>query len=221
VLLSACLGLQAPVVQARNTDGFDDSWAYTAQSRMDDAERFKDCEELMVSCVRCNKTSPFCGVFRDGCSTGLVCGNSECNALYFGRQSARDCYYYLSSRITLLVRKCLHRYYECWLVCDDPACGKRSMQQFLAGLACVEDCHGRMVQEYDEAMLHNQLKKIESLVNYQKQNIKRQGDPELARLVNACYLFFRTFCSLRSTILAVRRIYLRNISKCTECYLNI
>jgi DNA polymerase alpha subunit A len=35
--------------------------------------------------------------------------------------------------VTLLVRACLRRYYECWLVCDDPSCGRRTMQQSVKG----------------------------------------------------------------------------------------
>ena len=37
------------------------------------------------------------------------------------------------------------------------------MQQSLRGLACTDDCHGRMVQEYSEATLHTQLKYLEAL----------------------------------------------------------
>ena len=37
------------------------------------------------------------------------------------------------------------------------------MQQSLRGLACTDDCHGRMVQEYTEASLHTQLKYLEAL----------------------------------------------------------
>ena len=48
-------------------------------------------------------------------------------------RSALDCYCYLTNRLTLLVRACQRRYYECWLVCDDPSCGRRTMQQSVKG----------------------------------------------------------------------------------------
>ena len=48
-------------------------------------------------------------------------------------RGAADCYSYLSNRVTVLVRACLRRYYECWLVCDDPSCGRRTMQQSVKG----------------------------------------------------------------------------------------
>lgn len=37
------------------------------------------------------------------------------------------------------------------------------MQQSARGLACSEDCHGRMVQAYGDTALHTQLKYLEAL----------------------------------------------------------
>jgi hypothetical protein len=42
-------------------------------------------------------------------------------------------YTYLSNRADLLVRECVKNYYDCWLVCDDRACARRTMQQASAG----------------------------------------------------------------------------------------
>lgn len=42
-------------------------------------------------------------------------------------------YTYLSNRADLLVRECVKKYYDCWLVCDDRACNRRTMQQASAG----------------------------------------------------------------------------------------
>ncbi len=78
-------------------------------------------------------------------------------------RDASDCYSYLSNRVTLALRQFVKRYYDCWMICDDPTCSRRTMQQSVSGLNCTEDCHGRMIQEYDESVLHNQLKYFESL----------------------------------------------------------
>ena len=72
------------------------------------------------------------------------------------------------------MRQSVRRYYDCWLVCDDPTCKRRTMQQSVSGLNCTEDCHGRMIQEYDEAALHNQLKYIESLFDVSRSLRKRK-----------------------------------------------
>jgi DNA polymerase alpha subunit A len=66
------------------------------------------------------------------------------------------------------------RYYDCWLVCDDPSCGRRTTQQSVRGFNCTENCHGRMVQEYDEAALHTQLKCLESLFDVSRLQAKKK-----------------------------------------------
>jgi hypothetical protein len=43
--------------------------------------------------------------------------------MYYYRNEA-DCYCYISNRVTLLVRQCVKRYYDSWLVCDDHTCGR-------------------------------------------------------------------------------------------------
>lgn len=93
-------------------------------------------------------------------------------------RTAAECYCYLSNRITLLVRDCLRRYYDCWLVCDDHTCGRRTMQQSVRGLNCTANCHGRMVQEYDETMLHNQLKSLEALFDVPRMQAKKELDED-------------------------------------------
>jgi DNA Polymerase alpha zinc finger len=42
-------------------------------------------------------------------------------------------YCYFSNRVTALVRQCVKKYYDCWLICDDNSCGRRSMQQASKG----------------------------------------------------------------------------------------
>jgi hypothetical protein len=79
-------------------------------------------------------------------------------------RNAANCYAYLCNRLTLGIRECVKRYYDCYLVCDDPSCRKRTMQLTLKGLSCFESgCNGRMKQEYDETKLHNQLQYYEAL----------------------------------------------------------
>ena len=41
------------------------------------------------------------------------------------------------------------------------------------GFACTEDCHGRMIQEYDESSLHTQLKYLESLFDVPRLQSKK------------------------------------------------
>ena len=166
-ILSEQLGLDATKyarMSNRNDDNYDDGWGFTPKSAQEDSERFKACNPLMVTCLSCNVNQKFSGVLSEqtGCS-GLICQNSQCREDFFGLKSDLDCYGYLSNLVTLATRKHLRQYYECFLVCDDPACRRRTQQQSAAGLRCLGDCHGRMIQEYDAEALHTQLKYFESL----------------------------------------------------------
>lgn len=60
----------------------------------------------------------------------------------------------MHNQMTLVVRRCLQRYYACWMVCDDRVCGRRTMRQSVRGAACTaEHCHGRMIQVHSSLLL--------------------------------------------------------------------
>jgi DNA Polymerase alpha zinc finger len=126
-------------------DDQDESWGFTPRCLMEDSERFKECEQLLLQCKACQSQQPFTGpVTESGGKNGLSC--SSCGVMYWGRRlvlpfryptplislqtpcppyrSPSDLYCYISNRVTLLVRKCVSQYYDCWLRCDDPVCGR-------------------------------------------------------------------------------------------------
>jgi len=82
----------------------------------------------------------------------------------------------MSNRVAMLVRECVKRYYDCYLVCDDHTCSRRTTQQSVLGYACTENCHGRMIQEYTDADLHTQLKYLETLFDYNRTISKKKGE---------------------------------------------
>lgn len=106
-------------------------------------------------------------------NNNILCCN-HCHSMYYGRMNGRDCYCYLSNCITLLVRNCMKQYYDSWLVCDDTSCGRRTRQQSIRGNQCTDDCHGSMIPEYNELMLHNQLSYLESLFDIHRMMMKKQ-----------------------------------------------
>jgi len=165
---------------------------------MEDAERFKSCIKLTCVCSSCGADEPFAGALGDTTSaskatakvnaastSGLNC--PSCGAMYLGRSGPADCYSYLSNRVTLLVRECVKKYYDCWLTCDDSSCKRHTMQQSVLGYACTEDCHGRMALDYTEQELHTQLKYLESLFDLKSACDKRAEaslDPKILSDVN-------------------------------------
>ena len=102
------------------------------------------------------------------------------------------CFFHLSNRLTMLMRECLRRYYDYWLVCDDHGCGRRTMQQSVRGLACTGDCHGRMMEEYSAKDLYTQMKYLETLFDIPRMKSKRDLDDR--RYVNSLYGAFFSWC---------------------------
>jgi len=178
-IISQHLGLDSSKysMKTRNDDG-DDEWGFTPKCLIDDSERFKECTPLLLTCTSCDEMNVFPGVFgKDGCGSGLYCVN--CGSAFWGRRNGADCYCYISNAISLLIRQCERRYYECYLVCDDATCGRRTLQQSVMGYSCTENCHGRMIPEYDDHSLHTQLKYCESLFDFCRATQKRESKTEL------------------------------------------
>ena len=167
------LGLDAAKYAPRSAgDELDtEGWGFTPKSRLEDSERFRDCDKLTCLCKSCEKDVEFSGVFSKDGTSGLKC--QECGTNYFGRMHVKDCYSHISNRVTLLVNKMVSKYYNYWLKCDDPTCGRRTRQQSVRGNACTEDCHGRMVAEYSDEMLYTQLKYLETLFDVKRSCKKR------------------------------------------------
>lgn len=174
-IISERLGLDASKYARASAgdDAQDDAWGFTPQCQLEDSERFKGCVPLVVVCSSCNKECSVRSVM-DLQEGGTLLNCSQCGSLYFGRNSASDVFCYLSNRITLLVRDCVRKYYDCWLICDDPSCGQRTMQQ---SVVCTADnCHGRTKQEFDELALHTQLKYLESLFDVKRYQARKSVD---------------------------------------------
>jgi hypothetical protein len=48
------------------------------------------------------------------------------------------------------------------------------MQQPMRGNACTGDCHGRMVQEYDEKQLYTQMKYLETMFDVRRMKVQQK-----------------------------------------------
>lgn len=162
------MGLDSSKYANRKTDdNAEEEWGFIPRSQIDDSIRFAKCEKLMCKCPVCKVESAFSGVLNASSeSSGLSC--VSCGAMNYGRATPRDCFIYLSNRITIIVRSHIKKYYDAWLVCDDHTCGCRTRQQSVVGNICIMNCHGRLVPEYDAEMLHTQLKYIETLFDVER-----------------------------------------------------
>ncbi len=80
----------------------------------------------------------------------------------------------LTAQLASQIRQHTSRYYANWLVCDDPACGNRTRTMRVYGHRCLgprglgTGCTGRMVPEYGEKALYEQLLYLQALFDVER-----------------------------------------------------
>jgi len=56
--------------------------------------------------------------------------------------------YSVAAQLTAEIRRHIARYYEFWLLCDEPSCRNRTRQMSVYGKTCImAHCHGMMLPE--------------------------------------------------------------------------
>jgi DNA polymerase alpha subunit A len=100
---------------------------------------------------------------------GFVCPNQACNAAIP--------LFAVNAQLESQIRKHLTRYYDNWLLCDEPACATRTRQMNVYGKRClITGCRGQMSQEYNDKMLYNQLLYYDMLFDIEKTKSKAKDD---------------------------------------------
>jgi DNA polymerase alpha subunit A len=126
------------------------------ESQMPDEIRFRDCARLSLRCRKCKTSSVFEGLVSSSKNVtpqGLSC--ATCSAPIPNLS--------VVAQVEAAIRAQTARYYEGWLVCDDPSCGNRTRQMSVYGGKCLgpkglaTGCLGRMRYEYSERDMYNQL----------------------------------------------------------------
>ncbi|KAI9824324.1 MAG: hypothetical protein M1819_000884 [Sarea resinae] len=183
VHLAECLGLDTRKYQISSSSAQQQEVIFPLESQIPDEIRFKDAARLTLRCRYCKESIPFDGLATSHavCTRdGLVCPNSACarplSILSVGAQ------------IEAHIRSHTAAYYAGWLVCDDPSCGNRTRQMSVYGHRCLgprglgHGCLGRMVYEYSEKQLYNQLLYFQGLwdVDKAKSKIAKTGSSAAA-----------------------------------------
>ncbi|KAI9912451.1 hypothetical protein PsorP6_006539 [Peronosclerospora sorghi] len=195
--LAHCLGLDtAKFSHAANYCGEENDGADAIPSVLqNDADRFKDCVPLEITCDRCKMASAFPGVFStsekdNAVSSGLLC--PVCKADFWGFDQegiygnvGDDLQAVLSNRLHVATREATKKYYEAWTVCSDVTCKTRTQKQSLRGngnICSAAGCRATVTLEYPDRALYTQLKYFESLFDVERaqKKIQEQND----RLVN-------------------------------------
>ncbi|KAK3944235.1 putative dna polymerase [Diplogelasinospora grovesii] len=180
--LAENLGLDMRRYANANTDGSNGGGGaqdkiYPLESQIPDSVRFQNCSRLSLRCRVCKQSMLWEGLLGGGVERitagGIVC---QCGAV-LGTLS-------VIAQVEAAIRAQTARYYEGWLVCDDPSCGLRTRQMSVCGgsrclgakgLANGDGCAGRMRYEYSERDIYNQLMYYGSLFDVKKAKERAKG----------------------------------------------
>ncbi|KAK4985361.1 DNA-directed DNA polymerase alpha catalytic subunit pol1 [Elasticomyces elasticus] len=178
-LLAECLGLDTSKYRVSTASGANNSETeiFPLESQIPDSVRFKGCSPFSLLCLGCRHFCHYRGLHpiqADGDATpmasltnaGLACPRQGCNKAMSNLA--------VVAQLESQLRQHTARYYEAWLVCDDPACGNRTRQMSVYGHRCLgpkglgHGCLGRMSFEYSEKQLYNQLLFLQSVFDVDK-----------------------------------------------------
>ena len=206
VRLAECLGLDVRKYQINNSSsaGAKETDIFPLESQIPDVVRFANTARLGLRCRACGEASVYEGLVTsmDMCThQGLVCARKDCRKPF----SVLSIVAQLESQIRMQTAK----YYEGWLVCDDPSCGNRTRQMSVYGHRCLgprgraEGCPGRITYEYSEKQLYNQLLYYASLWDADKAKTaaSKETNGEKRESLMALVEFNRTrFATLKGVV---------------------
>ncbi|KAL8720631.1 MAG: hypothetical protein Q9225_002531 [Loekoesia sp. 1 TL-2023] len=128
------------------------------ESQIPDEVRFKDCARFSLRCRHCRNSFVFEGLvpnLQHIDAEGITCPAEGCGKVFTTLT--------IASQLEHSIRLSTSRYYDAYLICDDPSCGMRTRQMSVYGHRCLgprgraEGCLGRMRYEMGEREMYNQL----------------------------------------------------------------
>ncbi|KDQ26754.1 hypothetical protein PLEOSDRAFT_1105655 [Pleurotus ostreatus PC15] len=158
-------------------------------AQISDQERYKDATPFMVKCRGCKGQVAYAPMYERSASILQPAGPS-CPACSFTFSIPS-----LLCQLEHQIRAHISKYYEGWLVCDDPTCDNRTRMMSVYGKRCLRSgCRGNVGFEYSDAALYNQLRYYAFLFDSKKalqaapKSIKQDELKNLAA-TNAEFLF--------------------------------
>jgi DNA polymerase alpha subunit A len=178
--LADCLGLDTSKYRVSTVSGDSnaDAEIQPLESQILDSIRFKDASPLLLRCRSCKAICTFHSILPAATESpeerptgvvshdGITCPSESCKATMSNLS--------VVAQLDCQVKQHVAKYYQGWLVCDDPACGLRTRQIRVYGHRCLGPkglgygCSGRMKFEYTEKMIYNQLLYLSNLFDVDK-----------------------------------------------------
>ncbi|KAI9786183.1 MAG: DNA-directed DNA polymerase alpha catalytic subunit pol1 [Geoglossum umbratile] len=177
IRLAECLGLDTRKYQIGSSSSVQgQKEIFPLESQIDDEVRFKDAVRFTLRCRTCKRSFNYGGPAGDPdmCSpNGITCPSADCRKVLPVIS--------MVAQLESQIRRQTAKYYEGWLICDDPLCGNRTCQMSVYGHRCLgpkaygQGCLGRMSYEYTDKMLYNQLLYYQSLFDVDKAKANAKG----------------------------------------------
>jgi DNA polymerase alpha subunit A len=151
----------------------------TLDSLVSDAERFRDVAPFLVRCRGCAGQMAFPPVY-DRDASILLSSGPTCPACSAPLGSAS-----LQTQLEVQIRSFVARYYEGWIVCEDPACGYETRSMRMYGWRCGAPggCKGRVRFKYGDTELYTQLRYFSTLFDIEKIIKAAQGNAKKEEIV--------------------------------------
>ncbi|XP_063224036.1 DNA polymerase alpha catalytic subunit isoform X2 [Bacillus rossius redtenbacheri] len=161
--IAECLGLD-PAAYRRSQQNYqndDQDVTLGEKTCLSEDERYKHCDRFKFMCMNenCKEEITIQGVIRksDGVEMPSLerCTNTQCSV------SPVQYLPSIQNKLMLTIRAYVHKYYQNWLICEDPACTNRTRRlpvRFSRNYPICSLCKkGVMFKEYTESQLYTQL----------------------------------------------------------------
>lgn len=138
-------------------------------------QKYRACEKFKFICVRCKTENIVAAAFKPAQGNTYVaalqkCTNSDCSIGPYQYVIA------IRNQLILSMRSFITRFYQNWLVCDDPACNQntRCYTHVTSGRrpVCMRCKNGTLVRQYTERDLYDQLSYFQYMFDLSKHHHK-------------------------------------------------
>jgi len=150
--IAECLGLDASHYRQAMRRDEDQDEAVLGVTESEE-EKYRDCEEMKFPCLGCGSEVKVSIGEDSSVLTLESCPGCKLAPL--------DNVAYVRNQLTQAVRRHIHRYYQGWHVCEDPACAMRTRQTPLVVNRGQPECPGCsrsiLLPDHSERSLYRQL----------------------------------------------------------------
>ncbi|KAM5221113.1 DNA polymerase alpha catalytic subunit [Ctenodactylus gundi] len=160
VLIATWLGLDPSQFRVHRYHNDEENDALLGgPAQLTDEEKYRDCEKFKCPCPACGTENIYDNVI-DGSGADMEpslyrCSNINCKA------SPLTFIVQLSNKLIMDIRRCIKKYYDGWLMCEEPTCGNRTrhlpLQFSRSGPLCPACVKAILKPEYSDKSLYTQL----------------------------------------------------------------